>query len=277
MADPNKGALSYTLKQLYQNTSEVSYILYNDETPDEKESSTKAHAKGVLLLNDQGGIWLVHSTPRFPNYVVDGYQGFPENEITYGQTFLCMTLGIKQFSAISKALLIDYPLIYDHYVSASVASAVPEFSTLANGGRDKSTNTSVVSITSNGGRAFTLFAKTAYWGKGLYDDLVAPYFRQSLYVESWGRPLMPSTCTPSYPYDTMNVLAVNYEDIIWFAETKDHSKWAVTVSSSGGYWSCVGDINRMDSQASRGGGTVCLNFQLLYKSLYMMIDNVEAC
>lgn len=40
---------------------------------------------------------------------------------------------------------------------------------------------------------------------------------------------------------------------------------------------CIGGINRMESQAKRGGGTVCFNEQTLWGSLTKSITDVERC
>jgi hypothetical protein len=37
-----------------------------DQTPDNKEHSTYAHSKAILAFDDETGIWIVHSTPKFP-------------------------------------------------------------------------------------------------------------------------------------------------------------------------------------------------------------------
>ena len=56
-----------------------------------------------------------------------------------------------------------------------------------------------------------------------------------------------------------NVLNVN---ALWLngstakSYTTDHSKVAITAAPP---WVCVGDINRMASQAARGGGAVCFD------------------
>ena len=39
--------------------------------------------------------------------------------------------------------------------------------------------------------------------------------------------------------------------------TVDHSKWCVGANAAKGHVACIGDINRMSSQAKRGGGAVC--------------------
>ena len=65
-----------------------------------------------------GSFWILHSTPHFPatSQKPDFY--FPEKEIIYGQTFLCMSLAsnaeVEQVIFQPSANVLD-PLHY-HYV-----------------------------------------------------------------------------------------------------------------------------------------------------------------
>ena len=61
-------ALSDTLQQVYSSSADdIAYVQYNDESPDEKRSSSyQGHTKGVWATGKGGGFWLVHSVPRFP-------------------------------------------------------------------------------------------------------------------------------------------------------------------------------------------------------------------
>ena len=50
------------------------------------------HISATTHMCVPGSFWILHSTPHFPGLkaVPDFY--FPEKEIIYGQTFLCMSL-----------------------------------------------------------------------------------------------------------------------------------------------------------------------------------------
>ena len=65
-------------------------LLYNDEHPDGNTSFTAGHTKGVVVLGERKGFWLVHSVPKFPP-AAGGY-GYPRTGHMYGQTFLCITI-----------------------------------------------------------------------------------------------------------------------------------------------------------------------------------------
>ena len=65
-------------------------LLYNDEHPDGNTSFTAGHTKGVVVLGERRGFWLVHSVPKFPPAA--GKYGYPRTGHMYGQTFLCITI-----------------------------------------------------------------------------------------------------------------------------------------------------------------------------------------
>lgn len=71
---------------------------------------------------------------------------------------------------------------------------------------------------------------------------------------------MPSYCQPTYNWTSENILTIALDreaGVVW-NDTQDHSKWGLTLASDTdrGSYVCIGDINRMLSQADRGGGTV---------------------
>jgi len=68
-----------TLESLYK-SKENSYMFYNDQPPNQPFSLIYGHSKGVLAFEDktQTGFWLVHSVPRFPPLIEQGY-GYPDS------------------------------------------------------------------------------------------------------------------------------------------------------------------------------------------------------
>lgn len=46
----------------------------------------------MLGFNQNGGFYLRHSVPRFPNVLRKGYQ-YPPNEREFGQSLLCVSYG----------------------------------------------------------------------------------------------------------------------------------------------------------------------------------------
>ena len=137
---------------------------------------------------------------------------------------------------------------------------------------------SIATLTSLAGTAFTSFAKYNKWGKDLYADLVAPGLRAPLAVESWpnGPGKMASSCSTPFiveNVDEMDFLELEDDD---FTTKHDHAKWAISLDSKQPYV-CVGDINRMETQKRRGGGTLCFLNQAVWKTFKSSIKVLEEC
>jgi deoxyribonuclease-2 len=267
-----------TLNQIYNRTLS-GYIMWNDETPSGHNDESRAHSKGVLGFNENAGFYLRHSVPRYPNYVRNGYQ-YPPDEREYGQSFLCVSYGTGDLNTLAKQFLINDPQVYDSYVPSAIGNRFPSLRALANKNNNNyyysisDVTSNIVAVRSQGGATFVDFAKSKSWGKDLFEDLVAPYVKADFFVESWGRPLMPSSCRPKYPWNVMNVRDLSFGTGLSFDETKDHSKWAVTTNRN---MVCVGDINRMTSQRARGGGTTCFQNSSVGSSIYALITGADSC
>jgi len=195
----------------------------------------------------------------------------PQDEHIYGQSFLCISLaGASSLKAVGGALFLDRPHVYGSRLSAAVQQAAPSLVEVAAGQHSSGATCNMTKIVSAGGEGFTVFAKSAAWASELYADCVAPALgQQELLVESWIR---GDKCSPSCgPNQVLDVMGVSTAGWGW-RETQDHSKWAVTGDGSVG---CIGDINRMTSQAKRGGGTVCTAAGALGKSLRAAVVNLS--
>lgn len=275
-SDSNQGAIMATLHQLYGDLgSSHAYALYNDQTPTGKESSSRAHSKGVILFDGEKGFWLVHSFPRWPGGPEQGYQGLPT--VTYGQSFFCVTFRLSELEEIATIQKMHWPLIYESKVTSDLESSLSTFSSWISG--DKSTTEHLTtSLRSYNGRTLTHFGKSGPSSKDLYADLVAPGIKSNLRVETWQNGeaslKMPAFCKPDYEYTVENVTAVHMADKSW-EETQDHSKWAV--SDSGAKVVCIGDINRQYSQEGRGGGTLCYHNSDLWSAFNSAVESTIPC
>ncbi|GMI13707.1 hypothetical protein TrVE_jg4962 [Triparma verrucosa] len=283
------GAIMNTVNLLYEDSGDIAYALYNDEPPPDKtESSTYAHAKGVMMADDEGGYWLVHSKPHWPNGVEDGGGPFPDFD--YAQSLLCVSVDLQTFDEIGEMLKISYPYIYDSALPDSLQSSLPSFGEFIS--KEKvDDESSVISFSDNAGGSnsdFLAFAKSKAWGKDLYEDLVAPQLKDDLYVETWrdgsgGK--MPTFCVADaddwhaggVDWNVYFVNNITMADGVNWSGTKDHSKWAVTEGSSESKWACVGDINRFCSQEARGGGTLCLQDDNLWNAFSEIVAGYDGC
>uniref|UniRef100_A0A3Q1GEP0 Deoxyribonuclease-2-alpha n=1 Tax=Acanthochromis polyacanthus TaxID=80966 RepID=A0A3Q1GEP0_9TELE len=83
--------------------------------------------------------------------------------------------------------------------------------------------------------------------------------------------LLPSVCTTPH-HHVYNVKRVKLSHRVSFSDTVDHSKWCVT---EGGTFTCIADLNRMESQKKRGGGALCTTNHVVGRAFIALIE--EPC
>lgn len=64
--------------------------------------------KGVVMLDRQTGVWLSHSTPKFPK---DHTTFWPDSANNNAQTFMCVTYSYDTFNEIGKSLPGTLPFV----------------------------------------------------------------------------------------------------------------------------------------------------------------------
>ncbi|XP_072317129.1 deoxyribonuclease-2-alpha [Eucyclogobius newberryi] len=291
------GAVGRTVGQLYgpAQSSEVAYVLYNDQSPVERFAGlgrSSGHTKGVVVLDQKQGFWLVHSTPHFPPPQQAGHYSYPETGLINGQSFLCVTFPLERFQSIGEQLFMNQPHVFDCHVPEALVPLVPALTSLCLKSRpsprrappphvmprpsprrappplsEPVTNRSVV-LCSSEGTQFISFAKSAAFDNDLYHSWVAPALRSPLLVQFWVRStgVLPSDCSEGWQVLNIQQLAPGPSPS--FSTTVDHSKWAVSPKGvqAGGGWVCVGDINRNQAEEQRGGGTVCVQEPRVWKN-----------
>uniref|UniRef100_UPI0037E8760D deoxyribonuclease-2-alpha-like isoform X2 n=1 Tax=Semicossyphus pulcher TaxID=241346 RepID=UPI0037E8760D len=271
------GTLANTLKPLFdfydRQMEGFGYMLYNDQPPlPYAASASYGHSKGVVMLDRQTGVWLSHSTPKFPTY---RSKDFWLNSATVNaQTFLCVTYAYDQFKEIGEQLKYIHGYSFDsnmpttfHNELRCVAqrSCYPKQPPWFR----------VVGLTSVEGRHFESFAKYTRFGDDLYSGLIVQLLNQTLYVKSWGkmRKPLPSNCSTSISKHVHNVEKVSLMRQL-YNDTADHSKWCVT---PGGGSICIADMNREESQMKRGGGAICINDVAVGMHFYNLIPEHTEC
>jgi deoxyribonuclease-2 len=244
----------------------------NDQPPDESDApSTYAHLKGVLLFDQDNGLYLVHSAPHFPPDPSTSGWSYPSSSAVYGQSFSCFSFSFDQLEQISQNLLIERPYVYASNFPAYAATVLPSLKKVIDGEYDKTNTNRLAELNTRGGQTVYHLAKSRSWGLDLYHDFVAPTFKGNVYSETWclGTGTLPSDCSGSY--EAHNILNVNFKGYAW-KRTQDHSKWGLV-----GQTVCIGDINRQSGQLKRGGGTFCRTDVLFAAEIKNTIIDVEDC
>jgi deoxyribonuclease-2 len=256
--DTSKGALTYTAAQLW--SPNVSYVIWNDEQPGQSVYNfTVGHTKGFFAYDDAGsGLFVTHSIPLFPvgpQGAPSGYKGLGQNAWMYGQDAMCLTMKTADINMIAGGLFIEELNVYDMHIVDGAAPNVGNITLLANGySTDAAACVSAV-YPLGSYESVRVFSKSSAWNNELYSACVAPTMQKNIWVETWihGGELAPSCGTFT---DTYNVKYVKFKSGSSGWETyDDHSKWVVADDAD---FFCMGDINRVQTQFQRGGGTMCV-------------------
>jgi deoxyribonuclease-2 len=297
------GALAYTTKQLWH--TEMNYVMYNDQPPkdiflhddiydnnnnddvvddsysDDLYAGKFGHTKGFFAFASEKGFWLTHSIPLFPlgPKMADDYQGLGKNAGTYAQHLLCLSVTAASINNLSKQFLLNRPQLYDSrlYESRHVTENYDYIRQLIDGKYSTLNVCDASVLLTTGGHPFKLYAKTAEWHNDLYAGCVTPTEKDTLWVESWIRGSAEGPICPISDYDTLDIKTLEFvvgDRIYSWKETQDHSKWAITATRD---VVCMGDINRMTTQYSRGGGTSCFSDETLHSILKKATTKTNEC
>ncbi|GAB1293402.1 Deoxyribonuclease-2-alpha [Apodemus speciosus] len=277
----SKGAVGLSLQPLYRkNSSQLAFLLYNDQPPKSssaRDSSSHGHTKGVLLLDQEGGFWLVHSVPRFPAPASSGEYSWPPNAQTYGQTLICVSLPFSQFPRIGRQLTYTYPLVFDHKLEGVFAQKLPDLEEVIRGHHvsREPWNSSVI-LTSQAGATFQSFAKFGKFGDDLYSGWLAEALGTNLQVQFWPNSpgILPSNCSGAHQILDVTQTGFPGPSGPTFSATEDHSKWCVAPR---GPWACVGDMNRNKGEVHRGGGTLCTQLPSFWKAFQSLVKAWKPC
>ena len=281
MDDP-KSTTGRTLAPLYANNGVESLeVMYNDQYPEGKQFAGRAHSKGVVAADARTGFWLVHSVPGFPP-ARDASYSYPKSGENFGQSLLCISFNSSvAANIIGRQLMYNNPHVYSNRVPKDLAAAFPELASAAAGKHAdrKAKHYNVAAFPSLGNVHFASFAKSKEFRKDLYSDLVAPALKTDLAVETWrrksGTPIN-STCGGPFKVENVEEVKITAGSGESFPFTDDHAKWAISLERERPFV-CVGDINRMESQRKRGGGTVCLSMKPVWKAYYGIIGSLQPC
>lgn len=277
MNNTRHGALTYTTQQLWSSEAGT-YVIYNDEPPGSSYYNySYGHTKGYFAIaDDHTGFYITHSIPIFPIGPSQSseYTGLGGNAYTYAQNVLCLSVNASILDSMAYKFILNRPQIYESRVSTTIAATYKNISNLAKGSFATAAICADEELATVGGSKFTLFAKTSQWGKDLYDGCVAPFFASDLWVESWIRGSAEGPDCPASGYHTLDIQAVDFGSGYTWSETQDHSKWALAVNRS---VACMGDINRMTTQYSRGGGTACIWDFGLFDALAKATTKTDSC
>ena len=272
------------IQSLYKDKNWTGFVVYNDQTDnlksdekgsDEKGSTekgsteksdaffphTKGHAKGIVAWNDTKVSWLIHSVPNFPRHF-DGKTISPieKSEHLYGQSFMYVEASANLYQEVINRV---------HMMHANVYLSKNEPKSNEPKGPKKSKHVQFQELKLT--ESIVHIAKPPALTQDIYKH-IADYEEGEWLVETWkrGHEIKEdqegvSCCWIQSGPKIREVKRLSWGDVDW-KESNDHSKWAVSESY---VW--IGDLNRMTSQFTRGGGGFLIKNPKLAKAFRKLV------
>jgi hypothetical protein len=261
--DTENGAMTYTLQQLWSQTTE--YIIYNDEPPSQTEYNfSVAHSKGVIMWDTISAVIVSHSIPKFPRgpKETNTYEALMENAWDYGQHAICFEIPFTSLSSILQLLYNTTPSIYEENCQICHNMNIQYKYIL--------TDSCSMHIDGN----YMVFMKPSSLNVDIWTSCISSYFMSDIRVESWIHDKVDGAyCPPTYPYKTLDIGELQFPDGYSFSEYSDHSKWGILDSPA----VCMGDLNRAVTQKERSGMVYCWKNAELWSNLNGLIKNTNSC
>ncbi|CAL5979456.1 Cell-death-related_nuclease 7 [Hexamita inflata] len=270
MTDLNLNPIMKTLNPIYQDDS-LFYMLFNDKTSDDKQSSSLAHQKGVIAFDivSQTGVYILHSTPGWPNRQNETFDFTADD---YAQHFLCLSIDLPALQILGEDLYVTRPQIYYNSFNAEFLEQQVNYLFQASQNKyDKEKTTKRVDFFTRAGQKFSLTYKNSQASVDIWSQ-VALSHKENLRVETWLRE-NGNAKAQSYSYCGENTVElvglVQFLNYTW-KETSDHCKWGV-----GQTIACFADINFQVSQLNRGGSVMCIQNPALQAALSRAIVELD--
>ncbi|KAF1378011.1 hypothetical protein PFLUV_G00206790 [Perca fluviatilis] len=251
------GVLANTLEPLFTTSmpDNFGFITYNDQPPPGYQANhTFGHSKGLVMMDkDQTGVWLLHSTPKFP-FERDNSNFYPASGAKNAQTFICVTFNYDQFQHIGQHLLDINAYTFDDHIPDDFHEELKKLRGTENNNRDERDNkVNIQNLTSAAGTPFRSIAKRQYKdeeeaevddsaptpaGKRPHDDnifvgdlylTIAETYKTDVRVQTWGpqKGRNGSYCEDNQR-QVINIESVKTDlgngEVEWTTKI-DHSKW----------------------------------------------------
>lgn len=257
------------------------YALYNDQPPRGNPAPEKAHSKGIVISDEDTGVWIQHTVPEFLDTSLDAYT-FPERARKFGQAIMCITFNTAtELDKIAYHLRLQQANVYNKSAPSELSQRYSNMHQLLQGTDIAgSTEAKEDLMTSAGGATFHSVSKPKLYAADLYSSFIAQRVaKDSLLVQSW----LSSPGTKIEPYCNGTITVLNSEHtslnmsatLSWkWKHTKDHGKVAVAMNTP---WFCFGSLNRKDTQKSRGGEVTCMQNSRVHRLFRNAYSTTEHC
>jgi hypothetical protein len=130
----------------------------------------------MVLAKKNGGLWLVHTVPKFPLAEADFY---PPNGLVNAQMFLCLTLTTAEIDSVAGIFKLTRPHVGNSSIPDPLKASLPTWKSFLAIKRfsGKGIQNKVFKL-SAGGLDFHVYAKSPKFDKGIGQVVVGRVFEE---------------------------------------------------------------------------------------------------
>ncbi|XP_045773633.1 uncharacterized protein LOC123873024 [Maniola jurtina] len=256
--------LQHTLAPIFRPTY-VDYLavaIYDKR--DGKRSFAGSVARGVLMADEVGGVWIYHTVPGLVNMRKDR-PSFPDGESANGHVLMCLSLDLEAVNAIVHNLRNIYPRVTYLKIPEKVQHLLPEWNLLEKPLTGKNSKSLKFETRGNGLLVEVLMQRPGA-KQSVYKRFASS---KNIVLDVYGQTdseYLTSICSKKYSVRNIENISLkvpesvmylrNKRDRMWFAvSTAAH--WQTQGTGPRQYWTCISNLDKEDKRGI-GGDLVCV-------------------
>ncbi|CAH2090375.1 unnamed protein product [Euphydryas editha] len=260
--------LQHTLAPIFRQYNEdVALVIYVKR--DTTINLAGSLARGVLMADETGGVWLYHTVPGLVN-IKKNSQSFPLNESLNGHLLMCMTLDLVDINEIFRALIHVYPKITYFRIPQRLQRLLPEWNVVVPPEKSKTIESYRFTTRDKSLRIEVLY-RTPGNRRSLYKNFASNknivldvYEHRDSEYGTW-------ICSDRYSVRSIEHISLKYpESVLYINNKTDEMRFAVSTAAHWQqlgrgppqYWACISNLDNDGS--SNGGDLLCVENYMVW-------------
>ncbi|KPI92546.1 Deoxyribonuclease-2-alpha [Papilio xuthus] len=252
--------LQHTLSPIYRPT----YTDYLAVAVYEPRSTSQA--RGVLLADEVGGVWIGHTVPGLID-MRDDRPTFPDSERANGHLLMCLSIDLLAINAIASALQVAAPTFTYVKVPNRMRELLPTWVFENNTNSNEKHTKKVNFLTNSEFLTVEMLAGPPDNEGSLYEEFAASkQLVLDVYSPTDGE-YLSSVCAKNFSVRNIETISLKMrESVQYVSYLNDRTRFAVSTaaswqkmkSSPPQYWTCVSNLDKEDT-IGKGGLITCVD------------------
>ncbi|XP_053608473.1 deoxyribonuclease-2-beta-like [Plodia interpunctella] len=222
-------------------------------------------AKGILMADREGGVWVTHTVPGFPD-VMQEMMSFPDNEIENGHLMTCMALDHAALDGIFRVIAQTNPNVQKMQVPSHLSHLLPNWNKMPVPG-----DTKVVDFFTHDKRLNPILVARKPGDTHCLFEVFAK--AKKVIFDIYDRNKHDTFCDKEYGVRQIKAISIKFPGEVHYIENSTDratfgvstaAHWQKTGAGPTQYWACIGSYEE-PSIYPRGSMLICiLNYDVWF-------------